>query len=270
VRATDLNFPNVEYKETLRKVVGYFEEYPGVYAVVLIGSLARGKAVEGSCIDLCVFLDKRCLNRLARDKVTRAKAYARMKGHVCYHDGDVEGGILFANVRVDIAFTDGNFKQYAENSFDIAKDELETTVGNLLVYGVPLYEKDERYQALKKEYLPYYGEKLRKARLKGTSEEFRYKIWKTNWLAERGEYFAALDALLEAQKIFLQHLFVKKKKYPLDYTKWLKEQCTQILAMPALYKELVSIVEGVNLTKNGITEKTRWLERLFEKHAFAT
>jgi hypothetical protein len=45
-RATDLSFPNVEYKETLSKVVGYFEEYPGVYAVVFIGSLARGKAVE--------------------------------------------------------------------------------------------------------------------------------------------------------------------------------------------------------------------------------
>jgi hypothetical protein len=106
--------------------------------------------------------------------------------------------------------------------------------------------------------------------LKGTSEEFRYKTWKTNWLAERGEYFAALDALLEAQRIFLQHLFIKKKKYPIDYTKWLREQCTQILAIPALYKELVSIVERVHITKNGIAEKTRLLETLFEEYASAT
>ncbi len=270
MRANGVNFPNIEYKETLHKVVGYFEDYPGVYAVVLIGSLARGKAVKGSCIDLCVFLDEKSLKQLPFDRVSRVEAYARMNGHVCHHEGDVEGGILFGNIRVDIAFTDGNFKQYGENSFDITRDDFETTVGNLLVYAVPQYEKDERCQALKNKYLPYYKEKLRKARLKGTSEEFRYKTWKTNWLAERGEYFAALDALLEAQRIFLQQLFIKKKKYPIDYTKWLKEQCTQILAMPALYKELVSIVEGVHLTKNGIAEKTRFLERLFEEYASAT
>jgi hypothetical protein len=40
--------------------------------------------------------------------------------------------------------------------------------------------------------------------------------------------------------------------------------------MPALYKEPVSIVEKVHLSKNGITEKTRRLERLFEKYASFT
>jgi hypothetical protein len=116
--------------------------------------------------------------------------------------------------------------------------------------------------------LPFYDDALRIIRLKGTAEEFGYKIWKTKWLAERGECFAALDALLEAQRIFLQHLFIKERKYPIDYVKWLREQCSQILAMPELYQELTRIVDKVELTENGIFERSNLLEKLFIRYGF--
>ncbi|HVP92237.1 MAG TPA: nucleotidyltransferase domain-containing protein [Acidobacteriota bacterium] len=54
----DLSFPHQDYKMILMRLVGYFRNYPSVYAIVLIGSVARGKAVEGSCIDLFVSLTK--------------------------------------------------------------------------------------------------------------------------------------------------------------------------------------------------------------------
>jgi hypothetical protein len=250
----------------LTRLVEYFRNYPGVYAIVLIGSLATGKAVKGSCIDLFIFLDKKHLDSLASSITSRTRAYSRMNGRICYYAGDVEGGIEFGNIRVDLGFTDGYFKGDRENSFDITRDEFETTVGNLLAYSIPLYQKGKKFQRLRQKYLPFYDDRLRSIRLKGAAEEFSYKIWKTRWLAERGEYFAALEALLESQRIFLQHLFIKERKYPIDYTKWLKDQCTEILAMPKLYPELISIINRIELAKNCILEKSHILEKLFEQY----
>jgi hypothetical protein len=251
-------------------MVEYFRDYPGVYAVVLTGSLARGKAVGGSCIDLSVFLDKKHFRLLASTVNFRIEAYSGLSGQICYYEGEIEGGIEFGDVRVDVGFTDGSFNCDHEYSFDIVRDNLETTIGNLLVYSVPLYQKGKKFQRLKQKYLPFYDDNLREIRLKGTAEEFDYKIWKTKWLAERGEFFAALDALLEAQRIFLQHLFIRERKYPIDYVKWLREQCDQILAMPQLYQELTDIISKIELTKKGIFERSELLEKLFKRYESAS
>jgi predicted nucleotidyltransferase len=261
-----LKYPHEGYKKVLVGLVEYFKKYPGVYAIVLTGSLARGKAVKGSCIDLCIFLSKRQFDALPSTIASRTKAYARLKGQICYYEGEVEGGIMFEDVRVDISFSDGKFNPSYDNSFDITRDEFETTIGNLFAYSMLLYERDTRYQQLKRKYLPFYDDDLRKARLDGTAKEFKYKIWKTRWLAKRGEYLAALETLLEAQQIFLQHLFIKKRKYPIDYLKWIKEQCFQILAILTLYEELTSVINGIKLTENGIVEKSNLLEKLFARY----
>jgi len=266
LRIPDLAYPNENYERILAKVIGYFKRHRDVYAIVLTGSLARGKAVEGSCIDMCIFLEKRCFDALASTVKSRSEAYSRLGGNICFHEGELEGGILFGDVRVDLIFTYGKFDFHSENSLDITRDEFETTIGNLFAHSVLLYEKGKRYQKLKQKYLPFYNSRLRKARLAGTRDELNYKIWKTKWLAERGEYLASLAVLLEAQRIFLQYLFIKKRKYPIDYIKWVKEQCIHILRMPVLYHELVSTIDGVELTKRGMNAKANTLEKLFLKY----
>lgn len=263
-----LNFPLKNYKTALTKFVNYFKDYSGVYAIVLTGSLARGKAVKGSCIDLFIFLPTKHLKLLSSTINSRIKAYSRLGGQIAYYEGEVEGGIEFGDVRVDVGFTDGSFNCKRKNSFDITRDNFETRVGNLLVYSILLDQKGNRFQSLRRKYLPFYDNALRKIRLKGTAEEFDYKIWKSRWLAERGEYFAALDAVLEAQRIFLQHLFIKERKYPIDYVKWLSEQFSEILSMPKLYQELSQTVNRIELTENGISEKSDLLEKLFARYGF--
>lgn len=258
-----LSFPDKNYEPILSRLVDYFKGYPSVSAVVLTGSLARGKAVKGSCIDLFVFLSKKQFSLLASTITSRIEAYSRLGGWVCYYEGDIEGGVEFGDIRVDIGFTDGNFNCGHNNSFDITRDDLETRIGNLLVYSVPLYQQGEQFQQLQQRFLPFYDDVLREIRLKGTAKEFNYKIWKTKWLAERGEFLAAFEALLEAQRIFLQHLFIMERKYPIDYIKWLREQCSEILLMPKLYLEIVKVVDGIRLTKNGVFEKSKLLEKLF-------
>ena len=262
----NLKYPHEGYRKILAKIVDYFKEYPGVYAVVLTGSLARNKAVTGSCIDIYVFLQTRQYDALASTVSSRKRAYSSLGGEICYYNDQVEGGMLFNDVRVDVGYTDGKCKVYAENSFDITRDEFETTIGNLFVYALVLHEKGRKYQQLKKQYLPFYDGNLRKARLEGTAEECNYKIWKTRWLAERGEFLAALEAFLEAQRIFLQHLFIKERRYPIDYVKWLKEQCSQILMMPALYQELVALIDGLELTEEALGERCETLKQLFAKY----
>lgn len=80
-----LTYPNKDYQKVLTKVTEYFKTYPGVYAMVLTGSLARGKAVEGSCIDLFIFLGKRQFDTLASTLKSRAKAYSSLGGRICYY-----------------------------------------------------------------------------------------------------------------------------------------------------------------------------------------
>jgi len=261
-----LRYPNEGYRRVLAKLTEYYKEYPGVYAIVLTGSMVRNKAVTGSCIDLFVFLRRREFNALPSTVKLRERAYSRLGGEVCYYEGRVEGGIEFDGVRVDVGFADGKFRVCTENSFDITRDEFETTIGNLLVHAVVLLEKGKTYQQLRTRHVPFYDETLRKMRLEGTAKELEYKIWKTRWLAKRGEFFAALDALLEAHRIFLQHLFIKERKYPIDYVKWLEEQCLQILKMPALYQELAASVSGSEFTVKSFNERSEALRKLFAKY----
>ncbi len=269
VSLPSLSYPNQSYREVLTRVVKYFRTYNGVYAIVLTGSLARGKAVEGSCIDLHVFLENEQFKDLVSERSlgSRIEAYSQLGGRICFYEGEVEGGLLFGGIRVDVGFTNAEFDPHSKNSFDVVRDEFETTIGNLLAYSVVLYEKDGRHQRLKQKYLPFYNDRLRKARLNATKEEFDYKIWKTKWLADRGEYLASLGALLEAQRILLQHVFIKERKYPIDYTKWINEQCLKILRMPDLYQDIVSTISGLELTKRGMHEKANNLEQLFLKYS---
>ena len=74
----NLKYPHADYKRVLTGLVEYFREYPSVYAIVLIGSLARSKAVKGSCIDLCFFLSKKQHDALASTVTSRARAYSRL------------------------------------------------------------------------------------------------------------------------------------------------------------------------------------------------
>lgn len=260
-----IRYPTQNYRIALNKMVKYYQAYPRVFAIVLIGSLARGKATLGSCIDLAIFLHAEEFKKLAYRFNDRAKAYSRLGGKICFYSGDVEGGVQFDDIRVDLVFTDGRFRK-GRNPFDMVNDEFETTIGNLLVYGVPLFTKGSKYQHLESKYLPFYNEDLRQKRLDGTSSEFNFKVWKTRWLASRGEYIAAFDTLLETTRIFLQHLFIKQRKYPIDYCKWLKEQCESILAMPELYRKLVALIEDTKLSEKGIEKKAAMLERLMQQY----
>src|SRR3989304_3785834 len=77
-------FPNEQYREVLQKTAKYFEALPGVFAVILTGSLARGKAVEGSCIDLVFLEDYEGFFVRRAGRVRLCDVDGESRGEVCY------------------------------------------------------------------------------------------------------------------------------------------------------------------------------------------
>jgi len=50
------NYPTIEHEKAATTVVNFFSNYPGVEAVLLIGSCTRGKASRESCLDFLVLV----------------------------------------------------------------------------------------------------------------------------------------------------------------------------------------------------------------------
>jgi len=145
-------------------------------------------------------------------------------------------------------------------------DGFELEIGNDFVYCLPLYERDDTYKSLARKYLPYYGDDIRKERLEATRKEFEDRIKKAKWLAERGLLFNALSTLQFSSKIFLQHLFIKRRVYPIKYDKWVKYQIVDILHEPELYKKLVEIHTIPKLTNKFLMAKADLLHNLMQKY----
>jgi hypothetical protein len=61
-------------------------------------------------------------------------------------------------------------------------------------------------------------------------------------------------------------LFIKRRKYPIDYTKWLKDQLSEILTLPGLYQELAALINGFELTVEAFKERSLSLEKLFAQY----
>lgn len=71
-----------------------------------------------------------------------------------------------------------------------------------------------------------------------------------------------IQTSLSSMEEFLQALFISKRKYPIAYDKWIKEQLCDILQLPNLYDELVGIMECHKLESSEHIIKADKLEYL--------
>ena len=56
------------------------------------------------------------------------------------------------------------------------------------------------------------------------------------------------------------------RAHRIDYVKWLEEQCSQILKMPALYQELAASISECEFTVKAFNERSEALKKLFAKY----
>jgi hypothetical protein len=78
-------------------------------------------------------------------------------------------------------------------------------------------------------------------------------------------YFQAFDRLYKAFQEFLQSLFLARRTYPLAYNKWIREQVTELLALPGLYEELPPILSVPSIESAALGQKADALRVLLER-----
>ena len=163
-------------------------------------------------------------------------------------------------------FFDGMFAP-EERDEAAGPDGFELGIGNFLAYSVPLWEGNDRLDRLRAEWLPYYKDDLRKQRLNMVREYCINNLHHIPLYVERGLYFQAFDRLYNAYQEFLQALFITRRTYPIAYNKWIKEQVVEILDLPELYAQLVSLFEIQNFESDELTSKAKQAEDLLDQYA---
>ncbi len=254
-------YPTPQHALAAERITGFFAQRPGVETVLLIGSCARGKAVRDSCIDVFILTEPE-LPRSRRDDLEQAwqAFYASDPAFPALRQ-------MGKYAHVDLDFTDGRFDPaHHYHGWTSGADEFELTVGNLLAYSAPLWERADYYRQLKAQWLPYYDETLRQERLAMARHFCLNNLHHIPPIVPRGLYFQAFRRLYNALGEFLQALFIARSVYPIAYDKWIKEQMVDILGLPELYPQLVSLLEVRHLESDELIEKGRTLETLLEHY----
>lgn len=249
-------YPTIEHEQAAKRIVEIFSKDASIKTILLIRSCARGKATKDSCLDITL-ITKNIKNQ---DKIER-KFNKLLKKEKAFLQLKKVGKFS----HIDLLVRDGKPKIKKRDWTD-GPDKYELEIGNTFIYVKVLFDKDNYFKKLRKKYVPYYSEKIRKKRLK------EVKMYMLNNLAhiplyiKRKLYFQAFDRLYNANQEFMQALFIKKRIYPIAYDKWIKEQFIEILKMPKLYKQIVDNIQIKKFESNEIAKKAKNLEKIAKKY----
>lgn len=253
-------YPSPEHAAAAEEVLAFFRDSGAAEAVLLTNSCARGRASRDSCLDMAVLLTPATL-------ASRGPALeARWQG---YHDGapafrDLEAVGAFSELHLDII--DGLFAP-GKRDWTGGPDSFELEIGNFLVYGQSLWERGESLEMLRRHWLPYYDDSLRRERLAQARRFCLNDLRHIPLYVDRGLYFQSFQRLWDALRGFLQALFIARRVYPIAYDKWIREQLVEILGEPELYGRLVGLLEIERLEGRDLIGKAWQLEQLLERYA---
>ena len=254
-------YPSPQHELSAQAVTRFFAAQPGVAAVLLTCSCARGKASKDSCLDIAILLQPELpgarLDELRRtweafEQSAAVFAAQRQVGAFSQADLDFHSGELDP-ARFYHGWTSG-------------ADAFELEVGNLVAYSHALWQGDETYAKLRGQWLPYYPEALRRERLEMVLRCCRNNLAHIPLYVERGLYFQAFKRLYCALEEFLQALFIARRTYPIAYDKWIHEQVVEILELPALYPRLVALLETQHLESRELTVKAGEMQGLIAQY----
>jgi predicted nucleotidyltransferase len=257
-------YPTPQHASAADAVVEIFSRHAAVEAVLLMGSCARGKASIDSCLDLLILVRPKNLAHHRRE--------LESLWNKRYTSGAVFQELLAVGSfsHVDLEFVDGVFKE-PPHDWTSGADSFELEIGNTLAYSLPLWERTNPargsyYRELQAEWLPYYNETLRRARLAMVLRYCRNNLAHIPLYAPRGLHFQCFKRFYNAFEEFLQALFISRSTYPISYDKWVKEGVADVLAMPELYARLPRLFEISNFESDEIVSKARELEGLIRTY----
>lgn len=252
-------YPTEQHEAAAHAIVAYFAERDEVAAVLLTCSCARGKATSDSCLDMAILLDATV------DDATRKTLDERWQH---FHATTAAFQALRQVGRfshVDLDFVTCHFSPADhEHGWTSGPDAFELEIGNVLVYSVPLWERNDTFRCLRSAWLPYYDDALRTERLQMVRTYCLNNLAHIDLYVPRGLYFQAMQRLWHATGEFLQALFIARRTYPIAYDKWVREQVVEILELPDLYAELTSLFEIENFESDALIHKAEQLRQLIE------
>ena len=253
-------YPTPEHQQAANTLVEFFSTQFEIDAVLLVNSCARGKASRDSCLDIIVLAQPATLRTHLADWQNRWEQFERTDTTL----EQLRRAGKYSVVHLD--FIDGVFVP-EERDEAAGPDSFELGPGNFLAYSVPLWQGSNYLAQLKREWLPYYNNTLRRERLRMVRHYCLNNLHHIPLYLERGLYFQAFDRLYNAYREFLQALFISRRVYPLAYNKWIHEQIVDILQLPELYERLPRLFEITNFESFEIGAKAREVEQLLEQYA---
>jgi len=246
-------FPTKFHEKTFSSAVDFLKKEESIMALTLSGACARGEGSYDSDIDLDAFVKN---PDVGKDILERFEKFADTIGtsdEVAKYFG-MDLHIRFADVKPKKrGWTDG-------------PDDFELEIGNAFIYPQLIFEKDKFFTKAKEKYLPYYDEALRQERLKEVLKFCNNNLGHVEPYVNRGLHFQAFKRLYDASKEFLQVLFIYKKIYPIAYDKWVKKQIVEVLRLPELYKEFVTVYEISKLESDELVHKGNMLKKLLDQY----
>ena len=248
-------FPTALHEEIAGLSRTFLAGHPSVDTVLVVNSCARGRAIPESDLDLAAL-------------VTQAASLDEMhslelawRRHL-----DGQGAVQqfcrtspFAQVHVDIF--NGSFQPTVWNDGG-GPDDFELAIGNRVAYAEPLGTAGDHYVKLRRRWLPYYEDSLREQRLEMVRSTCLFDLDHVPFLVGRSLHFAAFDWFYKAYREFLQALFIARRRYPLSYAKWIREQVHERLNLPELYKALPPLLSVSRLESTELGDKADTLRRL--------
>ena len=252
-------YPTPEHEAAAVSVTEFFRGRPEISAVLLACSCARGQASSDSCLDMVALLSPEA-GSVARSALERDWAGFEREDAAVAALAQVG-----AYTHVDLDFHDGSFSP-APRGWTSGPDNFELEIGNVAAYSHPLLEQDDHYQRLREQWLPYYGDELRRERLAAVRRFCLNNLDHIPQYVSRGLYFQAFHRLYDAFREFLQGFFIAQRTYPIAYDKWIKTQVADMLGRPEVYEQLPRLFEIGRFEGDEIAEKAEALRQLVAEH----
>ena len=253
-------YPTPEHQAAAKAITDHFTSNYKIDAVLLVNSCARGKATRDICLDIVT---------LARPDAGRASFRDLEAGWNEFEKSSQVVQDLYQAGKYSVVHPDfitGTFIP-GEQDESAGPDDFELQVGNFLAYSVPLWQGSDYYDQLRRQWLPYYDEDLRRRRLERVRWFCLNNLHHIPPYIERKLYFQAFDRLYNAYQEFLQALFIARRTYPIAYNKWIHEQIVEILGLPELYEQLTHLFEIQKFESTEIADKALQVEQLLDRYA---
>ena len=237
----------------------FFSEAEVVDGVLLIGSWARGRAGPTSDLDLALLVGPET-DEAERHDLIAAWERSEPRRRIARELGPI---VRYSDI--DISVIDGEFAPQPRG-WTSGPDDFELQLGNYVAHSVPLFERGDRYHALRDRWLPFYDDELRRSRLESVRIFCLNNLDHIGWSLERDDCFHAFHRLYHAYQEFLQALFITRRTYPISYDKWVADQLDEFPGLPDLAAELARIVGVTELDGAALLTSTTELRDLVEEH----